>query len=64
MLFFNVIKKLFFLASTDEERKRTNNLRLVPVFSKINQWVARDIPDMPLGFFVLIRDLEYKEITP
>ncbi len=50
----------FFLASTDEERKRTKNLYLVPVFSKINQWVARDISDIQPGFFVLIRDLEFK----
>jgi hypothetical protein len=53
----------FFLASTEDEKKMTSQLYMVPVFSNINKWVARDFSDIQLGFFILIRDLKVKEIT-
>ena len=59
LLFFLII---FFQASTDEERQRTKDLILCPIFMKLNDSIARDFPGVQLGFFVLVRNGNWKDI--
>jgi hypothetical protein len=55
-----LFKKAFYLASTDTEENRTKDLYMAPVFTKLNKWIAGDIADIQLGFFILIRGLVSK----
>jgi hypothetical protein len=61
IIFLN--NRSFLIATTDEERQRTDDLYLYPIFVKLNDWTTRYIPDIQLGFFILIRGRKWREIT-